>query len=129
MFGWDEAQAAAFLDMQFSLQRRAYAMQFPAAENLVIVNDGEPAGRMVVDRRANGVTLVDIAVLPQFRQKGIATELIRRLQAEAAASDRSIDLHVAKINPKAFALYQRLGFCVIGETPLHFEMSWDPDRQ
>ncbi|MBP6001802.1 MAG: GNAT family N-acetyltransferase [Pyrinomonadaceae bacterium] len=129
MFGWNEAQATAFLEMQFSLQVRAYAMQFPTAESLVILCDGERAGRMVIDRRAREISLVDIAVLPQFRQNGIATELIRGLQAEAAENDQTVELHVAKINPKAFALYQRLGFCVTGETPLHFEMSWDADRQ
>jgi ribosomal protein S18 acetylase RimI-like enzyme len=122
--GWDDLSQGAFLDMQFSVRQRAYAMQNPMAESSVILFDGVPAGRIIVERLDSGISLTDIAVLTEFRGRGIASELIRGLQDEAAAAEKPLTLHVDRSNPGAFRLYERLGFIVISETQMNFEMRW-----
>jgi hypothetical protein len=48
---WDAAQKQAFLQMQFSAQQMHYRNYFPHATHDVIVTDGQPVGRLYVDRR------------------------------------------------------------------------------
>ncbi len=129
MFGWDEASAEAFLRMQFDLRTRSYAMQYPRAEDNVIMLDGCPAGRMIVDRRDDAIVLLDIAVVRTFRQRGIASLLIRRLQDESAAAHVPLTLHVDRLNQVAFSLYQKLGFEISGEDQIQFSMRWDENPQ
>lgn len=126
MFGWDATQAQAFLRSQFDIRERSYAMQFPDAARSVIVFEGKNAGNMIVDRNDTGLTLVDIAVLPEFRKKGIASHLLRELQAQAVEENKSIVLHVEKINATAFELYREHEFAATAETDLFYEMTWTP---
>src|SRR5689334_11885489 len=88
-FGWDDAERHAFMTMQFNAQTRAYAMQHPKAEQSIVTHHGQDAGRLVIDRAGTSLRLVDIAVLPEFRGKGIATTIIGRLQQEASRTRRS----------------------------------------
>jgi ribosomal protein S18 acetylase RimI-like enzyme len=120
-FGWNESEQDSFLNMQFEMQQRAYAMQFPAAECSIILFDGVPVGRLIVDRSGDAVSLTDITVAPEFRGRGIGSRLIGRLQGEGKA----IVLNVDKQNADARRLYQRLGFTETGETELAYSMRWD----
>lgn len=123
-FGWDAAQQRAFLEMQFSVRQRAYAMQYPDAKCSVVLCDGEPAGEIMVDRSKTRIELTDIAVLPEFRGRGIATRLIRDLQNEAAKAGLPLTLSVDRANVNAFNLYSKLGFTVTGETEFNLVMEW-----
>jgi ribosomal protein S18 acetylase RimI-like enzyme len=75
----------------------------------VILVGGEPAGRLYVARWPEELRIVDIALLPAFRGRGIGTGLLRSLMEEADAADRPLTIHVEAGNP-ARSLYERLGF-------------------
>jgi ribosomal protein S18 acetylase RimI-like enzyme len=122
---WSDAQRAWFLDMQFDLQARAYAQAYPEAEWQVVVCDGQPVGRLITDRTSDPIRLIDIALLPDYRNAGIGSELLRGLLDEATAAGKPVVLHVAKSN-RAGALYQRLGFVVSAWDDVYLEMQWRP---
>lgn len=123
-WGWPPAQQDAFLQMQFQFQRRSYAMQLPDADHRMIWHEDVPVGQILVDRSAEAIRLVDIAILQAFRGRGIGTELIRSLQAEALQAQRPLRLTVRKENPGARHLYERLGFTTVAETELDFALQW-----
>ena len=123
-FGWPPEQADAFLRMQFTARRNAYKMQFPSAVHQVIVISETPAGSVIVDRSGANILLTDIAVLPHFQGKGIATYFVRKLQDESASSKQPLVLHVDKTNTYAFDFYKKLGFAVVCETQIMWEMRW-----
>ncbi|HKX83975.1 MAG TPA: GNAT family N-acetyltransferase [Pyrinomonadaceae bacterium] len=123
-FGWDASQANAFLKMQFEMRKRSYALQYPSAVTYIIVFNREPAGSMIVDRNKEHTSLTDIAVLPEFRGKGIASRLIADLQREAGVAGVPLTLHVDKGNQNAFRLYESLGFVVTNENELYYSMMW-----
>lgn len=112
---WSDADKAAFLAQQFDAQHAAYHASYPHASFDVVVVDGEPAGRLYVDRRPGDIRIVDVALLPSFRGRGIGTALLQAVQAEAVALGRRVSIHVERFNP-ARALYERLGFAVVGST-------------
>jgi ribosomal protein S18 acetylase RimI-like enzyme len=124
MLGWQPEQLEAFLKMQSDYQQRAYKMQFPAAENSLILHAENPVGRMIVDRTADYLLLVDIALLTEYRGNGIGAFLIRQLQEEAAEANKPLLLEVEKANIKAKKLYESLGFTINGETDLRIGMKW-----
>ncbi len=123
LFQWDEAQAQAFLQMQFNMQKRSYEMQFPAAQHSIILMDGQEVGRLMVDRAPSELLLVDIALLPEVRGHGIGGKLIRELQEEAAREGKAVRLTVVRNNP-ALRLYERLGFVTVGDDGIYLEMLW-----
>lgn len=53
-----------------------------------------------------------IAVLPEYTNQGVGTQLLARLLSEAKASYRSVSLSVRSLN-RALSLYERSGFKVI----------------
>ena len=111
---WDDATKRAFIEHQFSGQDAHYRANYPGAALDVIEVDGERAGRLYVFRGKSDIRIMDIALLPAFRGRGIGTELLRSLMAEADASGRKLSVHVEANNP-ARTLYQRLGFAPVGE--------------
>jgi ribosomal protein S18 acetylase RimI-like enzyme len=126
-FGWEEAQQQAFLRMQFDMQRRSYAMHYPHARHELICFGQALAGRMLTNRSADTFTLVDISLLPEYRNRGIGSALIRQLQEEAAAAGASICLHVFAGN-RAQQLYSRMGFQVSATNDPYIAMIWMPAR-
>lgn len=121
--GWDTAQQDAFIRMQYDIQQRAYQMQHPEATYQVIKSDSTPVGRFIVARSDNSIQLVDIALLPEYRNRGIGSALIKDLLEESRSSNRAVRLQVIKTNPAAL-LYGRLGFVKTGESGMHYKMEY-----
>ena len=122
-FGWSREQEDAFFKMQFQMQSRAYQMQFPDADYHIVELDGEPVGRLIVQRGEKEIRLVDVSLLAEFRNRGIGTFLLERLKTEAG-SDQVLSLHVLKTNVGAKRLYERFGLVAVKESDLHFTMQW-----
>ncbi len=120
---WSAAQQEAFLRMQYDAQRQHYLREYPGATWQVIECDGEPAGRLIVDRSEAELLLMDIALLPGWRGRGIGTTLVTALQAEAGAAGKPMHLHVEFFNP-AWRLYERLGFGVLECSGIYCELEW-----
>jgi GNAT superfamily N-acetyltransferase len=123
---WTEEQKNAFIRQQFDAQTAYWDEQYPEAERSIVEVDGAPAGRLYVQRWPKEVRLVDIALLPDFRKRGVGTELIQRLFSEAARAGKPVTIHVEIFNP-ARALYERLGFAPKGEQGMYVLMEWKPE--
>lgn len=117
--GWDAQQLEALLKMQFNSQTQGYLLQYPDARSYVIETDGTAVGRLIT---TGEVLLVDIAVLPESRNLGIGSFVLRRLLDEAKKAKKNVILQVEKSNPAAIRLYERFGFEKTGEDDLYFTM-------
>ncbi len=104
-----EATRELLLAQQFDIQTRAYRAAFPSGEFSLVLVDDEPAGRLSIDRRTDALHIIDIALLPRHRGKGVGSALIRELQADAGREGRSVTLHTHPFRVDA-AFYRRLGF-------------------
>jgi len=107
--GWAPDQLAGFLEHQFSAQTKHYARHYPDATFDVVLVDGEPAGRLIVDRWEHELRIVDITLLPEFRGRGVGTRLLTDVLGEAEERGAKVSIHVEANNP-AMTLYRRLGF-------------------
>jgi RimJ/RimL family protein N-acetyltransferase len=90
--------------------------EVPDSETAVVEAYGVPVGRLRVVRTADVVELAGLQLLPAHQSRGIGTRIVRDLVAEAQAAGRRFELSVEKDNPRAQALYARLGMVQVGET-------------
>ena len=126
--GWNEAEKRTFLEMQFKAQHADYTSRFPDAEYAVILQNDTPAGRLWVNRAPDEIRILDIALLPDYRNKGIGTVLLKRLQDEAKASGRPLRHSVFIMNEGALRFYKRLGFKIIENLEMYYLMEWTVNR-
>jgi ribosomal protein S18 acetylase RimI-like enzyme len=112
------------MTMQFRAQTMSYRAQFPAARLDIIELDGNPIGRIAVDRSGDAVHIVDQALSPPFRNLGIGSAIMRALMREAEQAGLPLRLHVASDNASALRLYLRLGFVSLGAGPSHAMLEW-----
>jgi ribosomal protein S18 acetylase RimI-like enzyme len=121
--GWNDDQKRAFIKMQFVARERSY----PRVDDRIILLDGRPVGRMLVDRNEAEILLRDIALLTEYRNSGIGSRLIHDMMNEATAAGKSIRLHVVSSSP-AVRLYERLGFhrSDAESEVAYLEMKWVP---
>jgi microcystin-dependent protein/GNAT superfamily N-acetyltransferase len=109
LVNWDDRGRRTFVEQQFAAQDLYYRNYHPAASFDVVIVDGEPVGRLCVDRREDEIRILDIALLPRMRGRGIGTRLLTGLIEAAEAEGRRLTAHVVVGNP-ARSLYERLGF-------------------
>lgn len=119
-----EDMRAPLLAMQWPIHRDGLATSFPAARREIILVDGTPAGAWAVERTAHAIHLREIALMPEYRGKGLAQSLIARLQAEAQATHQPLRLHVSRMNLPALSLYTRLGFQPEDDGGAQLPMVW-----
>lgn len=125
LLGMPAPALAQLLAMQYRGRNMTYAATYPFADDHLVTVNGERAGRITLNYTPEAIHLIDLAVAPGYRGRGIATQLLRELLAEAVASGRNVQLHVRGSNP-AVRLYQRLGFVVSGGDGFQHEMTWSP---
>ena len=123
---WPAHEKEAFLRMQFTAQHTYYHESYAKASYQVILLDGQPVGRLYVQRWDNEIRLIDISLLPEHRNRGIGSSLLSELMAEARGSGRPLTIHVEKFNP-ALRLYERLGFRRSDDRGVYWFLEWRPD--
>ena len=121
---WGEGQKEMFLGWQFHMQRREYETRFPNADYRVIVLDRQPAGRIWVGADDEQIRLLDIALLPQFQNRGVGTALLERLKTHAAGKGKALRHMVFVLNNNAERFYERLGFRKIEDFGAYKHMEW-----
>ena len=87
----------------------------PTSLCLGAFEDDELAGYLIISRYVDAWHVMNIAVAPQFRRRGIATALLQKLFEQTEdGSRRGYTLEVRVSNEGAIKLYERLGFTARG---------------
>ena len=120
---WAPDRVVEFLSQQYAAQRRFLQADYPQANQLIILRDSDRIGMIVVERSEQEIRMVDFVLLPDFRNAGIGTHLIKELLAEAAGVGGVFRVQIMRTNP-AVELFERLGLVRTGETGSHYQMEW-----
>jgi len=120
---WNAQRKDEFLAMQFRAQTLHYDEYYPDAQLAIIELDAVPIGRLYVDRREREIEIIDIALVPSMRGRGIGKRLLADLLDEGRATARRVRIYVEHFNP-ARCLYDRLGFRQIGTNGVYHEMEY-----
>jgi GNAT superfamily N-acetyltransferase len=122
---WTSEQRKAFVRQQFAAQHRYYQEHYAGAAFDVVLADGAPAGRLYVAYWPDEVRVIDVALLPAYRNRGLGTRLLRLVFAEADRRAVPVGVHVERFNP-ARRLYQRLGFEAAADRGVHLFLRRPP---
>ncbi|HXN45392.1 MAG TPA: GNAT family N-acetyltransferase [Bryobacteraceae bacterium] len=121
---WTEEQKDEFVRMQFRFQRKHYLENYGGATFDIVMVEGRPAGRLYVFRGSSEIRIIDIALLPDYRGRGVGGGLLAEVLEEARGKGLVVSIHVERNNP-AQHLYQRLGFQFAGERgPVYLLMEY-----
>ena len=122
---WDAESKLAFLRQQFEAQDAHYRRYYPTAAFEVVLLGDEPIGRLYVDRWESEIRIMDISLMPAYRNEGIGTALLGELLDEGRRRGKTVSIHVEIYNP-AMRLYQRLGFVHREDRGVYALMEWTP---
>lgn len=125
---WGERGKRAFVEMQLAAQTQHYRAHYPAAQHQIICADGEPIGRLYLDKRPSEVRILDIAVLPENRNAGIGTLVVTNILEEAGSARLPVTVYVETYN-SAMRFFENLGFQKTTQDELKVLMRWDPENQ
>ena len=99
-----------------------YVRRLLSGDDLRIVCcNGEDGGMLTVKTTAESLHIENIFLLPAFKGMGIGTELIQDVCDRGRELGLPVTLHVLRAS-RARSLYERLSFCIVGETRTHFRM-------
>ncbi|MBR0689074.1 GNAT family N-acetyltransferase [Bradyrhizobium manausense] len=107
---WDEAK-----------QRASFATLWKLSEVRIVAVDGREVGWLQVQESPTDVHLLQFFIAPDQQGSGIGTEVLRSLLPTWRAMAKPVLLTVLKNNP-ARRLYERLGFSVVGDSGVKYEM-------
>jgi ribosomal protein S18 acetylase RimI-like enzyme len=122
----EPAMREQLMQHQFRAQTVSYRAQFPDARFDIIELDGAAIGRIVVDRPGSAIHIIDQAIMPQRRNLGLGSTIMRALMQEAARAGLPVRLMVSTANDPSQRLYLRLGFVPIQTGVTHIELEWRP---
>jgi GNAT superfamily N-acetyltransferase len=123
---WDERQKQAFVEMQFAAQSQHYREQYPLAQQQVIFANGQPVGRLYLDRGPAEFRILDIGILPENRKAGIGAFVLRNIMNEARVSGLPVTIYVDTFSP-ALKFFEQLGFRRTTEHEFKVLMQWDAE--
>ena len=123
---WSEADKADFLKSQFEAQKRHFTLGHIGAVHRIIQLDGIDIGRLIVSRSDDCLRIIDLAILTQYRGRGIGTGILRSLINEADGGKVPVRLMAQKDSP-AVGLYRRHGFRMVADHGPALTLEWRRD--
>ena len=99
----------------------------PSVAGYILECDGERAGYFIASfaysNEVGGLVMwcEELFVLPQYRQKGIASSMIEYVKANYAHKVKRFRLEVTKSNARAARLYSQLGFNELQYLQMHID--------
>jgi ribosomal protein S18 acetylase RimI-like enzyme len=112
------------LHLDLAAQAVSFKKQWILEEVRIITLDDSDVGWLQTATRDDGLFVGQLFVDDPFQRRGIGTEVMNRLIAEAARDNQAVRLEVVKTNP-SLRLYERLGFRITHEEDRKFHMKRD----
>jgi ribosomal protein S18 acetylase RimI-like enzyme len=102
-------------------QVASFARQWQPQDVRIIRHQGRDVGWCQARETPSEIVLQQIFVGPDHQRQGIGTQALEQLLASWQPTCKPVVLTVLKNNP-ARRLYERLGFAIVGERGIKFEM-------
>ncbi len=120
---WGSELRRRFCEMQLDAQSRHYKEVYPEATHEILLVEDLAAGRLYLDKSLSQIAILDLTILPGFRRRGIATNILKELVAEAERTERSVRVYLEAFNP-AQRLFLSLGFRQVPDEQINIRYEW-----
>jgi len=122
---WTDEQKDAFVRMQFAAQHGHYHERFPDADYKLILQNDKAVGRIYVLREPEAIRILDITILPAYRNAGAGTLLIQAIMNEGRQTNKNVHIYVESFNP-SLRLFERLGFAIAEQDGINLLLEFQP---
>lgn len=114
--GWDECH-----------QRELHNTRFAKHDFYIIRFHGIDVGFFATSSTSEALKLHQLFILPEYQGRGIGSACMTRIVKDANLAQKPVMLQVLKINTRAIAFYQSLGFAIADEDSSHVQMEKLPE--
>ncbi len=121
-----EAQRAHLIHMQYTAQTGAYRSMFPGTGYQIVLDGDLAIGRIWTVETEHDLRLVDIALLPDARNRGIGSVLLLELLRRGQSAGKPVRSSVFRFNPGSLRWHLRHGFRVTFEDETRIDLEWTP---
>lgn len=104
-------------------QKNVVELALTQPGTFIITKDGLRIGWGQVVESPDAIYLGQLYVTPSSQNRGIGAAILRELTDKARREGKPVTLDVMK-NNRSRALYERLGFRVIGQSEYKLKMQW-----
>ena len=128
---WTSNQKETFLRSQFTAQHSYYQNNYKDANFWAIEYRSQIIGRLYLHLNYEGASMriIDIALLPEWRNRGIGKQILLEVMELAGNMNRSVTIHVETFN-RAMKLYKKLGFELVSQTNgVYHLLEWKTKHQ
>ena len=116
IWGWDESH-----------QRELHNTRFASHDFRIVGFRGTDVGFFATANTSDMLKLHQLYILPEYQGRGIGSACMTRIINEASVEQKPMMLRVLKINTRAIAFYQRLGFVIADDDSMHVQMEKLPE--
>lgn len=106
------------------MEQEQLMQMYPDAELNIVMLDGEAVGRLYIHHGESADRILEIGLLEQYRGMAIGGKLVNAVIENAAKAGKTVRLQVAWFNQGAYAFYEKLGFKVIENNGVFYEMQY-----
>ncbi len=117
MFGWDEKAQDNYADKDFD-ERSPH----------IILFENQKAGVIGWQDKPDYIWFGPIFILPEYQGNGIGSILVKQFMDRANTENISLKLQTLKMNLGAKKLYEKLGFKVILESDIYWQMEYSVSK-
>ena len=116
IWGWDD-----------TYQRDLHNRRFASQDLRIIQFHGTDVGFFSTSNTSDTLKVNQLYILPEYQGRGIGAACMKRIIDDANLEQKPVMLQVLKINTRATAFYQRLGFTIVNENSTHFQIKRHPE--
>ena len=127
---WTDEQKSVFLQSQFQAQQNHYLSNNPNGSFNIIKIEDQTVGRLYTSEYGGEIRILDITLLPQFRNQGIGTQLISGILEIGIRKQKPVTICLETYNPSQ-NLFSRLGFKLVSDDGVYclWERSAEENHQ
>ena len=125
MDGCDARTEALLVALQFRARQAQLRTQYPYGDIAVILERDRPIGSLYVNYGPDEIRILDMSLLPEYRNRGIGRGLLRSLQAQAVRMRVPVRIDLL-LSSQAYRLFHRCGFTPRGANGVHNSLEWWP---
>ncbi|WPC43959.1 GNAT family N-acetyltransferase [Clostridium sp. JS66] len=120
--GITEEQKESIIAQQFMMEQQQLMEMYPEAQLNIITMDGKPIGRLYIYYGKTVDRILEIGLLEEYRGRGIGRKIVTTVVGNAVEKEKTVSLQVAWFNQGAYAFYEKLGFKVVENKGIAYEM-------
>src|SRR5262245_2326495 len=94
----DPRMLEQMLSIQYQGQITTYGERYADAIHNIVLLDGDPVGRTMIQKQVDADLFIDFALIPETRGKGVGSWIFRWVFDQARSRGVPVTLHVEKTN-------------------------------